>query len=134
MDTETRVTQPAETDDAPPPRGPRGEFLPGYSYNPGGTSVRRQRADVALLQAMQEEWTPESTLALVREAEQIARETKSWKGLIKCAELRMAYTMGTPVRRQINMNANLDDRLREWLVHQPGEGDETIDAEASERG
>jgi hypothetical protein len=117
MSTEIEVV--ATTDDQPQVmRDERGRLLPGSNLNPNGVGalVRRERADRAMQRAVEREWTPESIIELADEAEQLARSVKSWKGLLEIAKFRMAYIMGTPVARSINMSVDADERLRQWLA------------------
>lgn len=90
-------------------RDEHGRFLPG-SAQPG--AGRKPKAvEKAYVDAIRNAVPPEELEALIKEALESARSTKSWRGLVEVVELVMAYGAGKPQQKIVQSDGNLDALL-----------------------
>lgn len=84
-----------------------GKFAPGNSV--GG---RKPKAvEKAYLDAMQAAMPPERIEQLLGEALELARSTRSWRGIVEVVQLAMAYGAGKPVSKTVHTDGNLAELL-----------------------
>ncbi len=84
-----------------------------------------------LLTALAEQYPVEAVVGLLDTAVDLSIETRSWKGLIKVAELLLQYSLGRP--RQVTQSTSLD--INELLRQlQDAEQPRIIDVEAVRKG
>ena len=85
-----------------------GKFLPGHSIAGG----RKPKAvEKAYLDAMQAAMPPEKIEQLLGEALDLARSTRSWRGIVEVITLAMSYGAGKPVSKTVHTDGNLAELL-----------------------
>ena len=85
-----------------------GKFLPGHSIAGG----RKPKAvEKAYLDAMQAAMPPEKIEQLLGEALELARSTRSWRGIVEVIQLAMSYGAGKPVSKTVHTDGNLAELL-----------------------
>ena len=90
-------------------RGSDGRFVVGH---PGGPGRKPRAQEQAALSAINSVMKPETIEALLQEALQLARETRSWRGTLACVELALAYQLGKPTQR---INVSETQTPADWL-------------------
>ena len=65
----------------------------------------------AYLDAMQAAMPPERIEQLLGEALDLARSTRSWRGIVEVIQLAMAYGAGKPVSKTVHTDGNLEQLL-----------------------
>ena len=73
-----------------------GRFTPG---NPGGPGRPRREKEAAILAAISDALSPAEITKALRDALDIATETRSARGIIAVLELAAGYGIGKPVQR-----------------------------------
>ena len=91
-----------------PGRTADGKFLPGHSIAGGRKPKAVERA---YLDAMQAAMPPERIEQLLGEALELARSTRSWRGIVEVITLAMAYGAGKPVSKTVHTDGNLAELL-----------------------
>lgn len=81
-----------------------GKFAPGNAA--GG---RKPKAvEKAYLDAVRDALPPEQIASLLTEALNLARETRSWRGMAEVISIALAYGAGKPTQKTITSDGNLD--------------------------
>ena len=87
-------------------RDEHGRFLPG-SAQPG--AGRKPKAvERAYVDAVKEALPPDEIANILTEALELARETRSWRGMVEVAQLALAYGAGKPMQKVVTQDGNLD--------------------------
>lgn len=87
--------------------GPDGKFAPGNRS--GG---RKPKAvERAYLDAVRDALPPEQISDLLIEALNMARETKSWRGMAEVIGIALAYGAGKPTQKTVTTDGNLEQLL-----------------------
>lgn len=106
---------------------PEGKFAPGN--HSGG---RKPKAvEKAYLDAVKNALPPDKIESLLDEALTLARDTRSWRGIVEVLQLAMAYGAGKPTQRIVQSDGNLDkllDALRDEapLLPEAGRGEKGV--------
>ena len=88
----------APTTGGHPGRQANGQFLPGHTLPAAG---RKPKAvERAYLDAVKEALPPEEIASLLKEALDLARETRSWRGMAEVIGIALAYGAGKQPRRR----------------------------------
>lgn len=84
-----------------------GTFAPGNSA--GG---RKPKAvERAYLDAIRQALPPEHMEAVIAEALQLARDTRSWRGLLEVVQFAASYGAGKPTQKTVTTDGNLETLL-----------------------
>ncbi len=84
-----------------------GKFAPGNSS--GG---RKPKAvEKAYLDAVRDALPPEEIAALLKEALNLARDTRSWRGMAEVISIALAYGAGKPTQKMVTSDGNLETLL-----------------------
>jgi len=87
--------------------GPDGKFAPGNKS--GG---RKPKAvERAYLDAVRDALPPEEIASLLKEALDLARETRSWRGMAEVIGIALAYGAGKPTQKTVTTDGNLEQLL-----------------------
>lgn len=90
-------------------RDEHGRFLPG-SAQPG--AGRKPKAVERLyLDAVRDALPPEEIGRVLTEALELARETRSWRGMVEVVELALSYGAGKPMQKVVTADSNLEQLL-----------------------
>lgn len=87
-------------------RDERGRLLPGH-HSPGPGRPPRS-VEAAYLQAIKDSLPPDEVAATIREALQLARDTRSWRGLLEVVSFAVSYGAGKPLQKVVTADSNLD--------------------------
>jgi hypothetical protein len=88
------VAQSAQTRGESLPRG--GMFVPG---GVGGPGRPKQVDNRQYIEALKAGFPPDRIVELMELAIELARETKSWRGVVAAAQFAADYSLGKPVKR-----------------------------------
>lgn len=83
-------------------------FQPGCAPGPGRPKKAVERA---YLDALREALPPDQLQALIVEALELARSTRSWRGMLEIINLAMSYGAGKPVSKVVQSDGNLEALL-----------------------
>jgi hypothetical protein len=65
----------------------------------------------AYLDAVRDALPPEEIASLLKEALNLARETRSWRGMAEVIGIALAYGAGKPTQKTVTTDGNLDQLL-----------------------
>ena len=83
-----------------------GRFQPGHRLPGPG---RKPKAIEALyLDAIRQSLPPDEVQAIITEAIELARATRSWRGLLEVVQFTVAYGAGKPMQKIVQQDGNLD--------------------------
>lgn len=94
----------------------------GHRYqpgNPGGPGRPKKAQELAILDAIKADWPAERVAEALNQAMTFATETRSWRGILACCELVLAYGVGRPSQQVTVSNGNLD-QLMAYLASDTG--------------
>lgn len=92
-----------------------GKFAPGNSA--GG---RKPKAvERAYLDAVRDALPPEQIADLLAEALNLARETRSWRGMAEIITIALQYGAGKPTQKTVTTDGNLDALLAALAEDKP---------------
>ena len=99
----------APTTGGHPGRQANGQFLPGHTLPAAG---RKPKAvEKAYLDAIRQALPPEHMEAVIAEALQLARDTRSWRGLLEVVQFAASYGAGKPTQKTVTTDGNLEQLL-----------------------
>ena len=87
-------------------RDEHGRYQPGHALPGPGRKPRSVEA--AYLAAIKDSLPPEEVEAIIREALQLARDTRSWRGLLEVVSFAVSYGAGKPQQKVVTQDGNLD--------------------------
>lgn len=93
----------------PPGRAPNGQILPGTVVP--GAGRKPKAVEKAYLDAIRESLPPEQMAAVITEALQLARDTRSWRGLLEVVQFAASYGAGKPTQKTVTTDGNLEQLL-----------------------
>ena len=90
-------------------RDAAGHFLPGHAQP--GAGRKPKAVERLYLDAVRDALPPEQIGNILTEALTLARETRSWRGMVEIIELALSYGAGKPVSKVISSDGNLEALL-----------------------
>lgn len=94
----------------------------GHRYqpgNPGGPGRPKKAQELAILDNIKADWPPERVTEALNEAMQMARDTRSWRGILSVLELVLSYGIGRPTQTIVTSNGNLEMLLAALADDEP---------------
>lgn len=80
-------------------RDKEGKVQKGSVLNPNGRpKLPRTKRKDEILRALEHAFGPEDIVGIIDEAMDIARVTRSWRGMVDVAKLLLSYNVGTPTK------------------------------------
>jgi hypothetical protein len=93
----------------PPGRAPNGQILPGTVIP--GVGRKPKAVEKAYLDAIRNALPPEQMESVIAEALQLARDTRSWRGLLEVVQFAASYGAGKPTQKMVTTDGNLEQLL-----------------------
>ena len=84
-----------------------GQFAPGHA-SPGR---KPKSTEKAYLDAVKQAMPPEVIADLLAEALQLARDTRSWRGMAEIISIALQYGAGKPTQKTVTTDGNLEALL-----------------------
>lgn len=83
------------------------------SFAPGNTAGGRKPKAVekAYLDAVRDALPPDEIASLLKEALDLARDTRSWRGMAEIITIALAYGAGKPTQKTVTTDGNLEQLL-----------------------
>ncbi len=97
------------TNGGSPGRAPNGQILPGTVIP--GVGRKPKAVEKAYLDAVRDALPPEEIAALLKEALNLARDTRSWRGMAEVISIALAYGAGKPTQKMVTSDGNLETLL-----------------------
>lgn len=92
-----------------PGRQANGQFLPGHTLP--GAGRKPKAVERAYLEAIRDALPPEQMQGVIAEALQLARDTRSWRGLLEVVQFAASYGAGKPTQKTVTTDGNLEQLL-----------------------
>ena len=99
-------------------RDERGRLLPGHRSPGPGRPTRA--VEKQYLDAIKASLPPDQVEAIISEAIDLARQTRSWRGLLECVAFAVSYGAGKPAQKIVQQDGNLDQLLAYLQDGDPG--------------
>ena len=90
-------------------RDERGRLLPGH-HSPGPGRPTRA-VEKQYLDAIKASLPPDQVEAIITEALDLARQTRSWRGLLECVAFAVSYGAGKPAQKIVQSDSSLADLM-----------------------
>ena len=87
-------------------RDERGRLLPGHRSPGPGRPTRA--VEKQYLDAIRQSLPPDQVETIITEAIELARQTRSWRGLLEVVQFAVAYGAGKPMQKIVTADSNLD--------------------------
>ena len=94
---------------SPPGRAPNGQILPGTVVP--GAGRKPKAVEKAYLDAVRDALPPEEIASLLKEALNLARDTRSWRGMAEIISIALSYGAGKPTQKTVTTDGNLEQLL-----------------------
>ncbi len=103
-------------------RDNNGRFLPGHAQPGPGRPARAHEQQV--LEAIRSHFPPDKIVGLLQEALDIARSTKSARGIVAVVTDVLDRTIGKPVQKVEEQGDKLDEFILQLRASRPAQIDE----------